>query len=222
MSCLFRLALPGAMVCLLGLAAGPLHATILVAGTNPAAGGGFYVENDSFFGTFSYEQLFTLSNAAQVTSLSINAASLSAQTLEVQLFSGLGLENTGTLLQTFDINVPGGWDGNNLDMPTITTPASFLLAAGSYSLLLSLPTLSPSGDLIYENTADSSNTPGGSLGGTHTSTGVIPQPISSLSLMAIQPVLHPKRDRCCCSRLASSELPRGGAGAISSSKSRPA
>ena len=122
---------------------------------------------------FSYEQLFTLSSGAEVTSLSINAESFSAQTLRVELFSGLGLEGTGTLLQTFDIDVPGGHDGMILDIPAITTLRSFSLGAGSYSLLISLPHLSTNGDLIYQNDADSSNILFGSLGGTHWSTGII-------------------------------------------------
>jgi hypothetical protein len=159
------------LVCLLIAGSAPTRASILVAGTDPDSSGAFDVENDSG-GVFSYEQLFTLSSGAHVTNLSINAASFSDQTLEVELFSGLGLEGTGTLLQTFDINVPGTFDGLLPDIPTITIPTSFSLGPGSYSLLLSLPTLSPSGDLIYENAADSLNTPDGSLGGTHWSTSI--------------------------------------------------
>jgi hypothetical protein len=148
------------------------HATTLVAGTTPDSTVAFAVENDSSH-HFSYEQLFTLSTGAQITGLNINAASFSTQTLRVQLFSGLGLEGTGTLLQNFDISVPGGFDGLLPDIPTITTAKSFSLEAGSYSLLISLPNRNSSGDFIYQNLADSSNTPFGSLGGTHWSTGII-------------------------------------------------
>jgi hypothetical protein len=163
--------------CLLLAWTGRIYATTLVAGTNPDPGELFSVRNDppdrNGPHVFSYEQLFTLSSGAEVTGLSINAASFSAQTLRVELFSGLGLEGAGTLLQTFDIDVPGGYDGTILHIPAITTLRSFSLGAGSYSLLISLPNLSTTGDFIYQNAADSSNTPFGSLGGTHWSTGII-------------------------------------------------
>ena len=174
---------------------GCARAATLVAGTNPGSGVDG-VENSSS-DVFSYEQLFTLSTAAQITSLSINAGSVSAQTLRIELFSGLGLEGTGTLLQTFNINAP--IVSNALNLPTTVIPTSFSLSAGSYSLLLTLPT--PSGDLIYQNVATSSNTPFGSLGGTHWSTHVespgnivfelagtpvsaVPEPSSALFLVA--------------------------------------
>jgi len=153
------------LACVLLISMGCARATTLVAGTNPDPNVGFYVANDSS-GVFSYEQLFTLSSAAQITSLSINAESLSAQTPRIQLFSGLGLEGTGTLLQTFNIDVPT----YIVNSPTTVIPTSFSLGAGSYSLLLTVP--SPSYDVIDQDIATSSNTPFGGLGGTHSSNGI--------------------------------------------------
>jgi len=149
-----------------------LSASVLVAGTSPDTDGLDFVANSGVEGgAFSYEQLFTLTNAALVTSLEINAASFSNQTLEIRLYSGLGLEGTGTLLETFNLSIPGGYDGLVLGIPTITTSTSFMLGSGSYSLLLTDPS-PPTTDLIYQNGADSSNTPDGSLGGTNWSTGI--------------------------------------------------
>jgi hypothetical protein len=152
-------------------AASPLSASVLVAGTNPDSTGlDFVSDAPGPDGVFSLEQLFTLSTAAHVTSLEINAASFSSQTLRIELFSGLGLEGTGTLLQTFNVSIPGGFDGMPLDIPTIMVSTSLMLGSGSYSLLFSDP--NPSSDLIYLNAALSSNTPDGSLGGTNWSTGI--------------------------------------------------
>lgn len=158
----------GALVCqlscLLLVSAYSGRAATLVAGTNPRPDVNFFVENDSS-GYFNYEQLFTLSSDVQVTSLSLNLGSFTRQTLRVDLFSGLGLEGTGTLLQSFNINAPQMSPGT-FDLPSVTTPTSLSLAAGSYSLLLTNVLPNPSTGVIYQYVADSSNTPYGSLGGT--------------------------------------------------------
>ena len=85
------------LACVVLISMGCARATTLVAGTNPDPLSGYYVENDPH-DVFGYEQLFTPSTAAQITSLSINAGSLRAQTLRIPLFSGLGLE--GYLLRS--------------------------------------------------------------------------------------------------------------------------
>jgi hypothetical protein len=152
-------------------AASSLSAGVLVAGTNPDSSGLDSVsDSPGPEGVFSLEQLFTLSSAADVTSLEINAASFSAQTLRIQLYRGLGLEGTGTLLKTFNISIPGTYDGLPLDIPTIMVSTALSLGSGNYSLLFTDP--NPSPDLIYLSAALSSNTPDGSLGGTNWSTGI--------------------------------------------------
>ena len=134
--------------------AGCAHASVLVAGTQPDAGGFFFTENDASE-VFSYEQIFTLSTGAQLTGLSINAASFNAQTLSVELFSGLGMEGTGTLLHSFDLNIPGRFSGYITAINPVTVSTSLYLGSGTYSPLLSIAKPSASGDLIYEDSADS-------------------------------------------------------------------
>jgi hypothetical protein len=163
MTCARLLPLLGCMV----LTDSLLSASVLIAGTSPDSSGAFEVANSGASGgAFSFEQLFNLTNPAQVTSIAINAASFSDQTLEVRLYSGLGLEGTGTLLETFDLSIPGTFDGTLTDIPTIPTATSFMLGSGSYSLLFT-DASAPTSNLIYLNAADGSNTPDGSLGGTH-------------------------------------------------------
>ena len=144
-----------------------LGASVLLAGTVPNTN---VRHTPSGYVASSIEQLFTLYGPADLTTLQINAASVSAQTLEVQLFSGLGLEGTGVLLQTFNISVAGGFNEILSGIPTITQAISVPLAAGSYSLLLTGP--ASSSNFIYLNAALDSNTPDGILGGTHFSNGV--------------------------------------------------
>lgn len=144
-----------------------LGASILVAGTDPTDIGFFVSGSNAVSGAFSFEQLFTLSSPVDVTALALDAGSFSAQTLEVQLFSGSGLAGTGTQLQTFNISVPVS---KGFLLTTITSAVSVPLAAGNYSLLFSDP--GASSDFIYLTGATASNTPEGSLGGTDWSTGI--------------------------------------------------
>jgi len=147
-----------------------LKASVIVAGTNLDRTGFYFVADAAApVGALSIEQLFSVSTPVDLTSLSINAASFSNQTLQVQLFSGEGFQSTSVLLQTFNLNVSGGFNGLLTGIPTITTTTSLHLGGGNYSLVLSDP--GSSSDLIYLNAAIASNTPDGSLGGVQNSVG---------------------------------------------------
>jgi len=145
------------------------NATVIIAGTDPYAHGGFHVQNDGT-NTFFFEQVFDLTSAANVSSFSVNAASFSAQTLRAELFSGSGLDGSGTLLETFDFNVAGGWSGIMVEIPTLSIARNFSLSTGTYSLLFTHPNVSS--DYIYLNAATSSIETFGTLGLTNWSTGV--------------------------------------------------
>ena len=159
-------------ICLAQAAIGCAEAAVIVSGTNPSSAGVFFVANQQFseIDEFHYEQLFTLSTAAQTTAFDLPAgANTSGVTLRLQFFSGLGMEGTGTLLQSIDVVVPQ--ITNVLLAPTIHIPLSLALNPGAYSVLLTIPNFSDF--LIYEQVASGENSPHGSLGGTHWSTGVI-------------------------------------------------